>query len=58
MMATTAITLISSGESTGLVGFLESIALIGQECGSTKLVLFLVFFTTCILPVLSDPTLQ
>ena len=58
MMATTAITPISSGGSTGLLEFLEGIALIGQECVSTKLVLVLVFFTTCKLPVLSDPTLQ
>ncbi len=35
MMATTAITPISSGESTGLVEFLEVLALIGQECVST-----------------------
>ena len=58
MMATTAVTPISSGRSTGLVEFLEGIALIGQECISTKLELVLVFFTTCKLPVLSDPTLQ
>jgi hypothetical protein len=53
-----AITPISSGGSTGIVEFLEGIALIGQECVSTKLELVLVFFTTCKLPVLSDPTLQ
>ena len=58
MMATIAITPISSGGSTGLVEFFEGIALIGQECVSTKLGLVLVFFTTCKLPVLSDPTLQ
>ena len=58
MMATMAVTPISSGGSTGLVEFLEGIALIGQECVSTKLELVLVFFTTCKLPVLSDPTLQ
>ena len=52
------ITPISSGGSTGLVEFLEGIALIGPECVSTKLELVLVFFTTCKLPVLSDPTLQ
>ncbi len=37
MMATTVITPISSGGSTGLVECLEGIALIGQECVSTKL---------------------
>jgi hypothetical protein len=58
MMATTAVTPISFGGSTGFVEFLEGIALIGQECVSTKLELVLVFFTTCKLPVLSDPTLQ
>ena len=58
MMATTAITPISSGGSTGLVEFLEGVALIGQECVSTKLVLVVVLFTTCKLPVLSNPTLQ
>ena len=58
MMATMAVTPISSGGSTGLLEFLEGIALIGQECVSTKLELVLVFFTTCKLPVLSDPTLQ
>ena len=58
MMATTAITPISSGGSTGLLEFLEGIALIRQECVSTKLGLVLVFFTTCKLPVLSNPTLQ
>ena len=58
MMATMAVTPRSSGGSTGLVEFLEGIALIGQECVSTKLELVLVFFTTCKLPVLSDPTLQ
>ena len=58
MMATTAVTTISSGGSTGLLEFLEGIALIGQECISTKLELVLAFFTTCKLPVLSDPTLQ
>ena len=58
MMATTAVTPISSGGSTGFVEFLEGIALIGQECVSTKLELVLVFFTTLTLPVLSDPTLQ
>ena len=58
MMATTAVTPISSGGSTGLVEFLEGIALIRQECVSTKLELVLVFFTTCKLPVPSDPTLQ
>ena len=58
MMATMAITPISSGGSTGLVEFLEGIALIGLEYVSTKLELVLVFFTTRKLPVLSDPTLQ
>ena len=58
MVATTAITPIPSGGSTGLVEFLEGIALIGQECVSTKLELVLVFFTTCKLTVLFDPTLQ
>ena len=58
MMATTAVTTISSGGSTGLVKFLEGIALIGQKCVSTILVLVLVFFTTCKLSMLSDPTLQ
>ena len=58
MMVTTAVTPISSGGSTGFVEFLEGIALIGQECMSTKFVLVLVCFTTCKLPVLSDPTLQ
>ena len=52
MMATTAITPISSGASTDLVEFLEGIALIGQGCVSTKLELVLVFFTTCKVPVL------
>ena len=54
MMATMAITPISSGGSTGLVGFLEGIALIRQECVSTKLALVLIFFTT----VLPDTSLQ
>ena len=58
MIATTSITPISSGGSTGLVEFLEGIASIGQECVSTKLELVLVFFTTCKLSVLSNPTLQ
>ncbi len=58
MMATPAITPISSGGFTGLVEFLEGIAFFGQECVSTKLELVLVFFTACKLPVLSDPTLQ
>ena len=58
IIATKAVTPISSGGSTGLVEFLEGIALIGQECVSTKLELVLVFFTTYKLPVLSDPTLQ
>ncbi len=58
MMATMAVTPISSGGSTGLVEFLEGIALIGQECVSTKLELVLVFFTTHKLSVLSDPALQ
>ena len=39
MMATTAVTPISSGGSIGLVEFLAGIALIGQECVSTELVL-------------------
>ena len=46
MMATKAVTPTSSGRSTGLVEFLEGIALIGQECVSTKLVLVFVLFTT------------
>ncbi len=58
MMATTAVTPISSGNSTGLVEFLEGIALIGQECVSTNLVLVLVCFTRCKSPVLSNPRLQ
>ena len=58
MMATMAITPISSRGSTGLVEFLEGIALIGQECVSTQLELVLVFFTTRKLPVLSGLTLQ
>ena len=58
MMATMAITPISSDGSTGLMEFLEGIALIGQECVSTRLELVLVFFTTCKLPVLSNPTVQ
>ncbi len=56
MMATTAVTPISSGGSTSLVEFVEGIALIGQECVSTKFEVVLVFFTTHKLPVLSDPT--
>ena len=58
MMTTMAITPTTSGGSTGLVEFLEEIALIGQECVSTKLELVLDFFTTCKLVVLSNPTLQ
>ena len=58
MMAAMAITPISSGGSTDLVEFLEGIALIGQECVSTELVLVLVFSITCKLPVLSNSKLQ
>ena len=49
MMATTSITPISFGESTGLLEFFDGIALIGQEQVSTKHVLVLVYFTniTC-----------
>ncbi len=46
MMGTTAITPISSGGSTGLVEFLEGIALIGQECVSTKLELVSFLYNT------------
>ena len=58
MMATVAITPISSGGSTAFVELLEGIALIRQECVSTTLVIVSVFFTTRKLPVLSNPTLQ
>ena len=58
MIATKAVTPISSGGSTGLLEFLDGIALIGQECVSTKLVIVLFFFTECKSPVLLNPRLQ
>ena len=58
IIATMAVAPISSGGSTAILEFLDGIALIGQECVSTKLELVLVLFTICKLPVLSNPTLQ
>ncbi len=58
IIATKAVTPISSGGTTGLLELLDAIALIRQECVSTKLVLVLIFIKTCKLPVLSNATLQ
>ncbi len=58
IIATKAIAPLSSDGSIDLLEFFDGIALIGQETVSTNLLLVLVFFATCKLPVLSDPTLQ